>query len=844
MAKDRVDKQTRRIEVLLDFRERALASGHSVPSTADMVRIAQTEEIWPSGIDTALAEPWRRTIEELLKQIHYGLADPIDTLSERLRRPSVEFVGSRDEHRETTPVRPGAGAVLAALRRWRTTSQGRSELQALKDNHLNNIARTGSRTTAEIARLLPREAAGLAREMSEVVANVLTGGAARPQDPAGPTPVLENAAPDDADAAPVAEVGPVAVPEVAQGAQGVSGAEDEIVAEDEATSSVRPARPLDADAEPAGGWGPATRHRRDPPVPPRSGPPDARAPGPSADPDGDERLKALDLADGDYAVEPPPFALRKRRLPTGGTALSWPSADGAPVILYRLVAVDDFHPSLRPQDALPITVTTGSVYADDRPFECAVRHLQVWCHRGTTEEEAAATPPVLHAGLLVVAPPWDAVVAQDGGQVSGRWKVFEGVERVAVTRYRQSEWRRHRQGAQPVHLEWGEGNLSGFVDDGVVRGERYVYEVATEVSVGEVRYLSDALDFDVLVPGVLAPVQDLRVVERGEWVDLSWHRPPAGEVRLYRTPNGPEAGATSRPLPVGDLEDRAGLSMGARLPVPDELGPDGRGVMRGVRFLPGLTRMYVTPVTVLDGQAWVGRTVSTVRLPRVEHGLIVERTHRQVMTFGWPPGADTVWVWVGPVEQSVETAMQASRAEEITREQYVRQGGLYFRYPLPPRGCAVHAAAAAYTGGRTVVGRPVTLRYPGLVRLRYTVGIARDKPGQRMRLTVQIFAEHDNPSAPPFVLVHNPERLPLHLYDGEPIYMLPVGDPAAVEGMQFRPSQLAAPPDAPSWTAEQPALTGYVRLFVCLEGDQLSQVALLDPPPASLRLDLPHRPRP
>ena len=251
-------------------------------------------------------------------------------------------------------------------------NQGRSALQSLKDNHLNSIARTGSRTPEEIARLLPGGASGLAKEMADIVRNALaevTGGPAR------------------SSAEPL-EVAPV-------GAEPAAGP---------ATAD----QVIDSSAEPHG----------EPAAPEPSGPgrPEPSVPG---GPAGDERLKALDLADGDYAEDPPALELRKRKLPTGEIVLSWPALEHDGTVLYRVVSIDDTYQPQRPQDAVPVAVTTGLTHADDRPFAAAVRHVQVWCHCGATEEAAAAAAPQLHAGLSLVAPPIEPVVAEDSGQVTG-----------------------------------------------------------------------------------------------------------------------------------------------------------------------------------------------------------------------------------------------------------------------------------------------------------------------------------------------------------------------------------------------------------------------------------------
>jgi len=258
--------------------------------------------------------------------------------------------------------------------------------------------------------------------------------------------------------------------------------------------------------------------------------------------------------------------------------------------------------------------------------------------------------------------------------------------------------------------------------------------------------------------------------------------------------------------------------------------------MKGVGFLGGHMRMYITPVTVLDGQARVGTTRSTLRLPSLAHMVVVERTHRQVLTFEWPQGADEIWVWVGVPGQPVNTVTGPAQ-ETITHDQYKRQGGMYFRWPLPARGCSVHAAAVAFGGGRAVMGPKASQSYPGLTVLDYTVGVARDKAQQPRHVTLQIFAAADDSTPPHFVLVHNSDRLPLHSDDGTGIALNPVGDPGAVGGLHFRPPMLRRDPGEARWTGDVTGRTGYLRLFVIgLSPDRQATTALLDPPMMQLEL--------
>jgi hypothetical protein len=214
--------------------------------------------------------------------------------------------------------------------------------------------------------------------------------------------------------------------------------------------------------------------------------------------------------------------------------------------------------------------------------------------------------------------------------------------------------------------------------------------------------------------------------------------------------------------------------------------------------------------------------------------MIVERTHRQILTFAWPEGADAVYTYVGVSGQSAQTAIHG-QPEELTREQYERQGGLHFRHKLPTWGCSVHAVPVSFSAGRRITGPSISLEYPGLLRLRYTIGVTRDRNQRPVSATVQIFSEADTTANHPFVLVHRPDRLPLHMYDGNPV---PVQ--AAVQGgrpeIQFTPPALLSSPGPMAWNANIDNMSGFLRLFVYLDPTRPAPVALIDPAVSELRL--------
>jgi hypothetical protein len=719
------------IEVLLEWRDRAAAAGHAVPTVPDMMRIGTAGEARAEGVDLAAVEPWAETIERILALLRAGVDAPLAHLPDDLTEPAPA-------QSWPVPAPTRDDAVLVALRGWLRSRIGTDPaLRGLKEHHFSNIVATGSRTEAEIRRHLPSSLTIFAPRLAEVVA--------------------------------------------------------------------RTASTVDG-------------------VPPRV------RPVPAEPPVADE-LAALDLADYGYTPEvSPPLEIRKRVGPAGVT-LTWPAAaTGDPVVLYRVVSADGYWAPHAPQDADPVTVTDEPRCVDGRRFRAPLRHVQVWVHAGRDREAAAAAEPVLHARCVLVAQVTDLRVREDGPSVVGQWTVPPGVESVEILRVPREQARRDGHSGSEYRLEQEQQSTRGFVDDGAERGRHYVYELSVEVELEGTRLRSDPVKVEIALSEVLAPVTDLRAVERADdpaVVDLFWTPPPGGDVRIYRTDEPPAAGVGERTIPVSALTG-ARLADDREVARPTEPGPDGGAAMRGVPWLAGWTVAYLTPVTVLDEEAVVGPSVRALRLPSVREARIVERTHRQVLTFAWPEGADAVLAYVGGPGQDAASA-QRGQPLEISREQYVAQGGMAFPQVLPPRGCSVHLVPVAYADGRREYGAAVTLSYPGLLRLAYHVAVERDRQQRPVSVVVRIRSEYDVALPPAFTLVHRPDRLPLFDKDGMPLSMQPHGDPGAVGGSQFRPSGLSVTPSDVYWTAQVEGLTGYLRMFACLTPERRSSVALYDP---------------
>lgn len=536
-------------------------------------------------------------------------------------------------------------------------------------------------------------------------------------------------------------------------------------------------------------------------------------------------------------------ALRGTGTEDSGFILSWDTFPTPhPVVLYRLVSSDENNP-WNPDTADLVSSTAKTSATDIRPFESAVRYMQVWANSGTSVAEAKLSQAVLHAQAAFVAPPRNVDIREDEGRVIGQWETWPGTTRVMVFRV-PIERAAHESGAPQHNILSDQDNLGGFVDSAATRGSRYLYQAVVEAPVDGVGQRSFPVVRPMLVSDVIEQVIDLVVVRHGDdspQFDLSWTIPPGGQVVIYRSEQPPLPGVELKPRAESALS-QANLNDLDRLAHPISRA-DGRAAMKDVPWPRGWTRAHFTPVTLLNGQAFVGTSVASVHTEKIKLAKIVERVNKQVLTFHWPDGAASVFVYEGVTDQPAEIATQSARAHEITQEQYVQSGGMTFSRQLPSKGCDIHLVPVTFLAGERIMGAPTTIRYGRLFRLRYDIRQQRNMVGGNTGVSVTVRSEDEMGKPPPFVLVHNPDRMPLSKADGRVLTVAPEaieGSPIA-KRMTF--SHLGAtpsdswktPPDA--WKAEVGKPRGFVRLFVDLPPEGNVMVALIDPAPSALLLE-------
>ena len=525
-----------------------------------------------------------------------------------------------------------------------------------------------------------------------------------------------------------------------------------------------------------------------------------------------------------------PGRIQAAAAPGGGVRLRWKPAEDAPAhTVYRVVSGDDYAP-YDPQNADFVDITTDTACVDERGFRSAIRHLQVWRNSGATEQEAYASQPVLHAQLPVIATVSGVDLREDEGRVIGQWHAFPGVKRVQVYRI-PIERAQSGVGDPAFRILADDANLGGFVDHAADRGKRYVYQFFCEAEHDGLVRLSAPTTRQLLVSAVLEPVADLEIeldnTTTSAQFDLTWTNPPAGQVVIFRTERPPRAGADAEAQAESALP-QMGLPDESRLVHPI-VREDDQSAMRTVPWPRGWVRTYFTPVTVLDGRVQVGTHIPAVRTMAVTDPVVVERTHTQVLKFGWPQGAAYVSVFLGARDQPASELMESAQRMEISADEYTRLGGMHFSKTLPSSGCSVHMVGVSYSNGERIESAPMSIEYPGLLRLEYTVEVRRGRlnrgaASMQLRIRSEVKLTH----APPFLVVFNPDRFPLESGDGDPVDVVLDDGQANMPVRRFIPNGLDTEWSQQSWQAMPPG-PGFLRLFLDLPPERLQTVALLDP---------------
>lgn len=534
-----------------------------------------------------------------------------------------------------------------------------------------------------------------------------------------------------------------------------------------------------------------------------------------------------------------------------GFLLEWTPVEGDDV-LYRVtrsVARQEV-----PEWGQVSVVTRSTTQTDNRLPLDPKAHYQVWAYVASNGRPAAMSQPILAAEASVVIPPQDVVIQAQDGRVVGQWRMVPDGCRVHI--YRKPT---HVPGPvlEPqfrVDPQPGSAYSGGFVDDGVVGGQEYIYGVALEVVENGVGELSPSVDQRLEARMRIQPVRDLhvgrpRTNEHGKTVvDVEW-TPLGGTsaVRIFVSKQEPPIGLDQESFDESALPR---LGLGDALPYPVNRIGDKAQILDAL-WEEGWTRMHFTAVTFLDGKIQPSRTVTvTSSQVSITEARIHQRVTGQVITLTWPQpkvgesGRDetytfeNVQVFKVPPGTEVEAAIQGHPLTTISASDYRDDGGL--RVSLGAQPCRLALVPVSKQRGENHQGKPFLLDYVGLRQFGYRIsrsglGSIAGAFTKSVKVSVQLRAVELTRDCPAFVMVRNEERLPLDLNDGELCTFTVKDDSDGASSRHMQPEELSPNWSETVWVSEVP-VKGYLRVFANVTTRDLPRVAVMDAPIKQLRM--------
>lgn len=530
----------------------------------------------------------------------------------------------------------------------------------------------------------------------------------------------------------------------------------------------------------------------------------------------------------------------------GELRYTWPDAEGGE--LYRVV-VSDHEAPFSPDDAVDVGTSTTPLLRDSTPLATSLRFVTVWGYEILDEDRRELGQARKVAEGLYVQPVqgWSIEHDRDAGMVFSSW------QRPAFPSHARGRIRVAKLPlGEPIgkHLRgqnWRRANLQipnseqGFQDPELVPGEKHTYVAGLEVEVDGRVLVSTPRHLQIVPLAEPDRILDLTVEsvtqDRQEQLRLSWTQRKGTQVQFCRstTPARPEAISRAR-IPAAQLAD-AGLppeKLIRNIPSPTgEVSADGRErwVLEGLDWPKGTAwdSLHLTPITRIgQDEVLIGTPAQLRRAGRIEEVRVIQRMNWQLVTFTWPGEALAVELRVGFPDSDPDLNTPAYATVE--KSAYERSGGFRLDHPLPPQGCRLFLNAVTHFEGRRIASEPTVAAVEPLWGYRYTVhwevgrtggstGFLQRAVGRGRKNIAQIdidavvgsVPEHE---APTFVLLHRPDRLPMHAADGARVSVFatrPDG-PVAPQPRDGVPAPLTGRREL--WFDEEEHGPGWYRLLV------------------------------
>lgn len=510
-----------------------------------------------------------------------------------------------------------------------------------------------------------------------------------------------------------------------------------------------------------------------------------------------------DYSREDLAVPLPDVDIQE--LPGGVLQYSWP--DPGEGELYR-VTTSDHEALFSPEEADAELVACWAPNAQDaRTSATSLRFVTVWGYR------------VIDANAGILGQPRKVAEGIRIQQLQGWTVEFIPSERKVFSRWEAPALPSHvRANVRTARLPLDEpiarylrgqswlrsqfevpNNGHGFQDADLEPGRRHTYVAALEVEIDGTTRLSAPQRFDVTPVAEPDRIEDLVVESRTrdhrEELRLAWSQQRGTRMSFYRTtsPAHPEAVSRGRvpasQLSAAGLEPQAIIrNIAGRTGETLQNGRE-RWVLEGLEWPEGREwdTLHLTPVTIIDqDDVLIGAPRQLRRAGRIEDVRLVQRMNWQLVTFAWPGEAVAVELRIGYVD--AEPDLRTQRLATVEKTAYEREGGFRIDSGLPPQGCRLFLTAVTHFEGRRISSEPTIAVIEPLWGYQYEIQWPRWRGSAGKGLFSRATSMFGQGAAevtisarvgvcpeeelPELVLLHNPDRLPLHSTDGTRIDLL------------------------------------------------------------------------
>lgn len=521
-------------------------------------------------------------------------------------------------------------------------------------------------------------------------------------------------------------------------------------------------------------------------------------------------------------------------------------------VLYLLVA-DDLEQERSPESGHQLVITRGTAFRDTIDESAGMRHYMVWAYVAPRDNIALflEVQPIFVGEKAIALPPSDLKVVESNGVVNGTWTPKRGHAKVMVF-VRQSLDRRDLDSPENCLKEKVDGR--GFNYTVPVRGATYDFQLFPEIefrgnmvrgSGGEVKQLTISADIqqiELLEASLI--IREAGSRDAGnDTIVLRYIHPPTGEVKIYLTQTEPAPDLIGQEVDnsyIGD-DDALGTTQWSLT----SEGNPGEEITLETMWPGDWSQVYCVPVNVVGEKSMVGEPKQIRRVASIKDFDLIQRVDSQLITFDWPSGA-----------QMVEVQQEQKPVQELIEDDYRRQGGI--RLHLNPlQDHVTLLPKAIHEGKYTKADHPTTKTYPGLKLYSYMIDVPPG-PGPVIFPKLWIWREdlEERSRGIEFKLVYRPDRLPLHVDDGEAIKCVASndqqGDAPGTPSYFLTPESLAKGKEATRargeyWLielrSEGPRTSGFIRLFIQPKGEDApqdkvaSRVLIDDDAIAALNLD-------